>query len=37
MNGGDDFINVIGKVYTPRNVRTEGDLKQMLKPELKKL
>ncbi len=37
LNGGDDFSKVIGKVYRPRNVRNEGDLKILCKPELKKL
>lgn len=32
LNGGDDFIKVIGKVYQPRNVKSEGDLKDLLKP-----
>jgi hypothetical protein len=37
LSGGDDFNKVIGKVYTPRNVRNEGDLKQLLKPQIKKI
>lgn len=37
LNGGDDFVKVIGKTYIPRNVRTEGEMKELLKPELKKL
>ncbi len=37
LNGGDDFSKVIGKIYTPRNVRNVGDLKALLRPELQKL
>lgn len=37
LNGGDDFVKVIGKTYIPRNVRNEGEMKELLKPELKKL
>ena len=37
LNGGDDFNKVIGKVYKPRNVKNEGDLKVLLKPELIKI
>ena len=32
LNGGDDFAKVIGKVYKPRNVRDEGDLRELSKP-----
>ena len=30
LNGGDDFKNVINKVYTPRGVSDEGDVKKVL-------
>ena len=35
LSGGDDFKDVIGVVYTPRNVKDEGDLREMLKEKLK--
>ena len=37
LNGGDDFINVIGKVYTPRDVVDIGDQREVLVKEFKKL
>ena len=37
LSGGDDFSKVIGKVYTPRNVKFEGGLKELVRPELEKL
>jgi 2',3'-cyclic-nucleotide 2'-phosphodiesterase (5'-nucleotidase family) len=35
--GGDDFKNVINKVYTVRNEMTYGDFKALIQPELVKL
>lgn len=35
--GGDDFKNVINKVYTVRNEITYGDFKTLIQPELVKL
>lgn len=37
LNGGDDFINVIGKVFTPRDVQNIGDQREVLVKEFKKL
>ena len=37
MTGGDDFKNVINKVYTPRGVEKVGDLRDTYKEGLKKL
>ena len=37
LAGGDDFKDVIGKVYTPRGVKYEGDLVKDLKEGLKKM
>lgn len=34
LNGGDDFKDVIGKVYTPRNVRDLGVIRTVLKKPL---
>lgn len=36
-NGGDDFKNVMNKIYTLRNDRSEGDIKELLRPKLKEL
>lgn len=33
-NGGDDFKNVIGKVYTVRNEILHGDFREMIQPKL---
>ena len=30
LNGGDDFQNVIGKVYTHRNVVNKGDYRALV-------
>jgi hypothetical protein len=33
LNGGDDFRKVIdNKVYVPRKVKNEGDLKVLMRP-----
>ena len=37
INGGDDFKNVINKIYTPRNMKDLGPLRESLKPELIKM
>lgn len=29
LKGGDDFSDVIGKTYTPRNVQNKGDYKEL--------
>ena len=34
INGGDDFAEVIGKIYTPRNLVNIGELRPTLKPYL---
>ena len=34
LGGGDDFEDVIGKVYTPRNVVNRGDFRNSLRPGL---
>lgn len=35
LNGGDDFRQVIDtKSYIPRNVKSMGDLKVLMKPQL---
>ena len=36
LNGGDDMEDVIGNVYTPRDIKTIGDFKVLAKPLLKK-
>jgi hypothetical protein len=36
-NGGDDFKNVIGKIYTLRKEKKEGEVRDLLKAELMKL
>jgi|688.fasta_scaffold178798_1 hypothetical protein len=30
LNGGDDFQNVINKVYTPRNLVNKGDYRALV-------
>ena len=37
INGGDDFKNVINKIYTPRNMKDLGPLRESLKSELIKM
>lgn len=37
LKGGDDFKDVIGKVYTPRNVQNKGDYKELTQPFLEKM
>lgn len=37
LNGGDDFKNVIGKIYTPRNTKTHGLIRDLLRKPLEEL
>ena len=37
IKGGDDFKNVIGTIYKPRNVVDLGALRESIKPELIKM
>ena len=37
LQGGDDFKNVIGKVYTVRNAKQEGLIRDLIRPKLKDL
>jgi 2',3'-cyclic-nucleotide 2'-phosphodiesterase (5'-nucleotidase family) len=34
LQGGDDFKEVMGKVYTLRNPKTEGSIKDLIRPKL---
>ena len=34
LGGGDDFHDVIGKIYTPRDVISHGDFRDSLRPGL---
>jgi hypothetical protein len=34
LNGGDDMKDIINVTYTPRNVKTLGDFKALIKPLL---
>lgn len=34
LQGGDDFKDVMGKVYTLRNSRKEGSIKDLVRPKL---
>lgn len=34
LQGGDDFSGVMGKVYTLRNARKEGSIKDLIRPKL---
>ena len=34
LQGGDDFKDVIGKVYTVRNNKTEGPIRELVRPKL---
>ena len=37
LQGGDDFKDVMGKVYTLRNQKLEGDIKELVRPQLQAL
>lgn len=37
LQGGDDFKNVMGKVYTLRNSKNEGLIRDLVRPQLKEL
>ena len=37
LQGGDDFKDVIGKVYTVRNNKTEGPIRDLVRPKLQEL
>ena len=34
LQGGDDFKDVMGKVYTLRNERNEGRIRDLIRPKL---
>ena len=34
LNSGDDMAAVIPSIYTPRNVKTYGEFRSVLKPKL---
>ena len=34
LQGGDDFSNAMGKVYTLRNDKMEGSIKDLVRPKL---
>jgi hypothetical protein len=34
LAGGDDFKNVMGKNYTLRNVKSEGLIRDLIRPKL---
>lgn len=37
LQGGDDFANVMGKVYTLRNSKNEGVTRDLIRPQLESL
>lgn len=37
INGGDDFAEVIGPVFTPQDVKNEGDQRDILEAQLREL
>ena len=34
IQGGDDFKDVIGKIYNVRNAMNHGDFREMIEPKL---